>query len=234
MDTTFPLFAAVIASMLHVITGPDHLAAVAPFAIESKRKAWKIGLSWGIGHLVGMLAIGILFTVFKELIPVDGISKYSEQLVGFVLVGIGIWAFYKIFTDEKAHKHLHIHSENSPIIHTHEHEHTTGESHRHVHQKPLKQSNFTSFSIGFLHGLAGIAHFLLFLPVLGFEQRSDAITYVVGFGIGIVLAMTVFAFVIGKVASLAGNGHNELFFKGVRLAGGLFAIVIGIYWIIST
>ena len=140
---------------------------------------------------------------------------------------------YKIFTTERAHKHLHIHTENTPLIHSHKHEHVTTKSHHHVHQKPIKQSSFASFSIGFLHGLAGIAHFLLFLPVLGFEQQSDAVWYVVGFGIGIILAMTIFAFVIGKVASLAGNGHNELFFKGVRLAGGLFAFVIGIYWMLA-
>ena len=44
MELAFPLFAGIIAAMLHVISGPDHLAAVTPFAIESKRKAWKIGL----------------------------------------------------------------------------------------------------------------------------------------------------------------------------------------------
>jgi hypothetical protein len=55
-----------------------------------------------------------------------------------------------------------------------------------------------------------------------------------GFGVGIVLAMTVFAFVIGTVANLSKNGHNDVFFKGIRLAGGLFAIVIGVYWIFSS
>jgi len=233
MDFTFPFIAGLIASMLHVITGPDHLAAVTPFAIESKKKAWKIGLSWGIGHLVGMMSIGFLFTIFKELIPIEGISNYSEQLVGFVLIGIGIWAFYKIFKKNNVHKHLHVHSENAPIIHKHEHEHAHENSHRHIHVKTLKQSNFASFSIGFLHGLAGIAHFLLFIPVLGFEKQTDSILYVSGFGIGILLAMTIFAFVIGKISSLAKNGHNEMFFKGIRFAGGLFAIVIGIYWIFS-
>ena len=96
MEVTFPFTAGLIASMLHVITGPDHLAAVAPFAIESKRKAWKIGLFWGIGHLAGMIAIGLLFAIFKEVIPMEEISRYSEQLVGFVLVGIGIWALIRL------------------------------------------------------------------------------------------------------------------------------------------
>ena len=73
----FSLTAGLLASMLHVLTGPDHLAAATPFALESERKAWKIGLLWGIGHLVGMMAIGVLFIIFKEFIPIESISNYS-------------------------------------------------------------------------------------------------------------------------------------------------------------
>ncbi len=233
MLNSFPFIGALIASMLHVITGPDHLAAVTPFAIESKKRAWKIGLSWGLGHLVGMLGIGLLFVLFKEMIPVDLISEYSEQIVGFVLLGIGIWALFKVFKKEKDHAHLHVHSEQGPVIHKHPHDHSHTHDHRHKHTEGIKQSNLASFSIGLLHGLAGISHFLLFLPVLSFEDNAEAIAYIIGFGVGIVLAMTLYTFVIGKVASLARNGHNEVFFKGIRFAGGLFAIVIGIYWIFN-
>lgn len=231
MESSFPFIAALMASMLHVITGPDHLAAVTPFAIETKRKAWKIGLSWGLGHLAGMLGIGILFALFKELIPVELISNYSEQLVGFVLLGIGAWALFKLFKKEKRHAHLHVHSEQGPAIHKHPHDHSHEASHHHHHPKTLHQTNFASFSIGLLHGLAGISHFLLFLPVLSFEDNWDAASYIGGFGAGIILAMTLYTFVIGKVASLSKNGHNEVFFKGIRFSGGLFAIIIGVYWI---
>ena len=229
----FSLIAGLIASILHVITGPDHLAAVLPFAIESKKKAWKIGLSWGVGHLFGMITIGLLFVLFKELIPIEKISEHSEQLVGLVLIGIGIWAFYKIFKKQKDHKHLHIHAKNAPLIHKHKHSHDILKTHDHTHGKTSKQSNFMSFSIGLLHGLAGIAHFLLFLPVLGFENRLDAINYVIGFAIGIILAMTTFALVVGRISAFAKNGHNDLFFNGIRMAGGIFAIVIGVYWLVG-
>lgn len=233
MFSSFPFIAALMASMLHVIMGPDHLAAVTPFAVESKRRAWKIGLSWGLGHLAGMLGIGILFALFKELIPVELISAYSEQLVGFVLLGIGIWALYRVFRKERRHEHLHIHSEQGPLIHKHPHDHSQVKGHQHEHRHVAKQSHWASFSIGLLHGLAGISHFLLFLPVLSFEDNTDATAYILGFGVGIVLAMTLYTLVIGKVASLAKNGHNDLFFKGIRFSGGLFAIVIGIYWILN-
>ena len=230
---TFPFFAGLIASMLHVIMGPDHVAAVLPFVIEAKRKAWKIGLFWGIGHIFGMMFIGSLFILFKEMIPVEKISGYSEQLVGLVLVIIGIWAFVKIFKSEPRHKHLHIHSENQPLIHKHAHEHAHNPTHEHVHPAQEKQGYLASFWIGVLHGLAGVAHFILFIPVLGFENNSDAVIYIIGFIIGIVVAMTSFSLIVGKISGFAKNEHNQNLYKGIRLAGGIFAIVIGLYWMIG-
>lgn len=234
MDASFPIIAGFIASMLHVLTGPDHLAAVAPFAIESKRKAWQIGLFWGIGHLLGMIAIGLLFTLLKDFIPVELISEYSEKLVGFVLVGLGIWVYLKIFHNGKGHKHLHVHAEEAVAIHSHEHDHQQEPTHEHTHGRTLRQSNLASLYIGVLHGLAGVAHFLLFLPVLGFESRGESLGYISGFGLGIVVAMVAFALVIGRISALAKNGHQPMLFNGIRLSGGLFALAIGIYWIFST
>ncbi len=233
MDASFPLVAGLIASMLHVISGPDHLAAVAPFAIETKRRAWKIGLFWGVGHVLGMVAIGLLFTLFKEFIPVDFISEYSEKLVGLVLVVLGVWVYYRIFRKNGHHSNLHLHAEETVAIHAHVHDHGQEPTHRQTHGTSVRQSNWAALYIGVLHGFAGIAHFLLFLPVLGFESQTDSISYIIGFGLGIVLAMIAFSAVVGRISSLAGNGHNPIFFNGVRFAGGLFAIVIGIYWLFS-
>jgi len=232
MIESFPFIAALIASILHVITGPDHLAAVVPFAIESKKKAWKIGLFWGIGHLLGMLLIGVLFLIFRELIPVETISQFSEQLVGLVLIFIGVWSFYKLFKQERNHKHLHVHANDDLTIHKHEHHHHEQSNHAH-HHEGIKQSNFASLSVGFLHGLAGIAHFLLFIPVASFDSKMDSSFYLIGFAAGIIIAMTVFALMIGKISSYAKGEHNDALFKGIRLAGGLFAIIIGFYWFLA-
>lgn len=230
MTLTFPLLAGTLASMLHVISGPDHLAAVTPLVIETKRKAWKIGLFWGLGHLVGMLLIGVLFLLFKDVIPVEMISEYSEQLVAIVLIGVGTWAFYRIFNEKKKHQHPHVHTEKVTYAHIHEHNHQE-EGHHHTHTKVVKQNLLSSFGIGFLHGLAGVAHFLLLLPVLGFEDTTEGVQYIFGFAIGTVLAMSAYALILGKLASFSKDQHNENFFKGIRFAGGLFAIVIGFYWL---
>lgn len=228
---TIPLIAGTLASMLHVISGPDHLAAVTPLVIETKRKGWKIGLFWGFGHLLGMLLIGVLFLLFQDFIPIETISAYSEQMVAFVLIGVGLWAFYRIFKATKTHLHPHIHTEKDAYIHIHKHDHQHHKEHQHSHKKVIKQNLISSFGIGFLHGLAGVAHFLLLLPVLGFENQLDGIMYIGGFAIGTVLAMTTYALMLGKLTSYTKTQHSETFFRGIRFAGGLFAIVIGLYWL---
>lgn len=229
----FPLLTGTLASILHVISGPDHLAAVTPLVIETKQKSWKIGLAWGLGHLLGMLLIGILLFLFKDVIPVDAISFHSEQLVAIVLIAVGVWSFYRIFYNDKVHEHPHVHREKEVYVHIHKHEHNLNNEHQHTHKKIVKQNVISSLGIGFIHGLAGVAHFLLLLPVLGFENQFESLQYIIGFAIGTVLAMSMYAIMLGKFAEYTQQKHSEAFFIGIRFSGGLFAIVIGFYWLFS-
>lgn len=51
------LLAGLAAGAVQVLTGPDHLAAVAPLSVASREAAWKAGLRWGRGHC----AVGVLW-----------------------------------------------------------------------------------------------------------------------------------------------------------------------------
>jgi sulfite exporter TauE/SafE len=94
-------------------------------------------------------------------------------------------------------------------------------------KKEMKQNILSSLSIGFIHGLAGVAHFILLLPVLAFETRFEGTQFILGFAIGTVLAMTIYGFILGNIAKLSKNANDPLFFKGIRFAGGF---VCYCYW----
>ncbi len=235
--TNFPLIFGILASLLHVLSGPDHLAAIGPLAVNSKRRTWLIGVSWGIGHLSGMMLIGLVFFYLKEFIPADFISENSERLVGIMLIIIGIWAIYKMLTyhhvDEHVHDHAHTDSQDHAWVHRHHHHHETSGNHNHTHTESIKQGNLAAFGIGVLHGLAGVSHFIGMLPTLAFESRVDSAMYLTGFGFGTILAMVMFSTIIGLVARKASQSRKDTLFRSINGIAGITAIFVGIFWLWS-
>ena len=219
-----------VAAFLHVISGPDHLAAVTPLVTDAKKQHWKVGFFWGIGHVIGMLSIGVLFLFLKDQFLLEKISQYSELLVGFVLIFIGLWMLFRLFIREIKHNHPHFHLSKSFMVHTHAHSHSEEtHTHQHQHSKSKHQHPKSSLYIGILHGFAGIGHFILFFPVLGFSEISDRAYYIVGFGIGSIVAMTLYALIIGKLRNVL--TFSKTLSIGLRVAASIFAIGIGFYWI---
>ncbi len=229
-----PFLVGLFASIMHVVSGPDHLAAVTPLAIENKLRAWLIGLGWGAGHTVGMLIIGVLFILFRNIIPVEAVSAYSEILVGLVLIGIGIWALWKIFgkplKTKHAHPHTHINEKGESYTHVHEHVHPDTNVHQHVHKKVIRQSVLSAFLIGTIHGLAGIAHLLGMLPALAFPTAFDSAMYLSGFGIGTIAAMVLFSYLLGFVSYRSKERSKPFLYRSIQLTGAMVSIVVGVYW----
>jgi hypothetical protein len=91
----FAFFAGLAAGLLHVFSGPDHLAAVAPLAAGTDRGNWRTGFQWGIGHTLGVLLIAGLLLLIREQLPLEAISAYSERIVGVALILVGSWGVWK-------------------------------------------------------------------------------------------------------------------------------------------
>lgn len=233
-----PLITGITGAVTHVMTGPDHLAAVTPFTFEKKDKAWKIGFYWGLGHLSGMLLIGMVFYGFKNYFNIDKFSGYSEFSVGFILIGIGLWAIYKSLKKKSEFTGFHIHNSDFPFLHKHKsgntnHDHDSQLPNAPFNKKPDEKlrNAYTLFSVGTIHGFAGIAHFILFLPVLGFSTNTDMITYISGFAVGTVFAMVSYTFLVSKLPLVLKGTNNESKLKYFRIVSGLLAIIVGFYWI---
>lgn len=215
-----PSLSGLVAGTIHVVSGPDHLAAVAPLAAEGKTGSWRIGFRWGLGHSSGVLLVGLAAILLREVLPMDLISGWAERLVGIVLIGIGIWGLKKTYS---AH------------IHTHQHEHN-GETHTHIHFHQKKKEHnkhshiHTAFAIGTLHGLAGSSHFLGVLPALAFPTRAEAVAYLLFFGIGTIISMSVFSTIIGEISRRFAGGTLKAY-KITMGSLSCIAIAVGIVWL---
>lgn len=86
------------AGALHVVSGPDHLAALGPVAASAPERAVRLGALWGVGHGVGVLAVAGVGRLGLEAFELSTLSGWAELAVGFVLVLLGLRAM-------KAHAH---------------------------------------------------------------------------------------------------------------------------------
>ena len=47
--------------VVHVLTGPDHLSALATLYSNGSWKAFVLGVRWGLGHSTGLILVALIF-----------------------------------------------------------------------------------------------------------------------------------------------------------------------------
>ncbi len=227
-----PGAAGFIAGVAHVLTGPDHMAAVAPLAIERRRRVWQAGLLWGIGHSGSVWALAAIALLFRESLPIGALSAWAERLVGLVLIAIGLWGLRSV---ARLHVHTHPHThgdpDGTPHTHTHVHAAVPGEEHQHRHL--AHRHTHALLGIGALHGMAGTSHLLGVLPALGMPTRAGAIGYAIAFGVGSIIGMGCFAGAIGALIRAADSTGRSIT-KGLMSISSLTAIAVGAWWLAVT
>ena len=209
-----------VAGIIHVWSGPDHLAAIAPLAVRRPQESWIAGARWGMGHSAGVAVIGLLSLWLRDLIPVNLLSAWGERLVGLMLIGIGAWAMRKAF---RVHAHEHEHDGDR---HLHMHAHARGVAHE--EKKAHNQHTHAAFGIGILHGLAGSSHFLGVLPILALPNNRQAAAYLGAFAAGTIASMAAFSWVMGRVATA---GNSTKIYRGLMVTCSLVAIGVGCFWL---
>src|SRR5678816_661008 len=95
------------AGLFHVLSGPDHLAAVAPLAAADRNRGWFAGWTWGIGHASGVVVVAVIGILLRDVLPpIEAISAWGERLVGAALIAIGFWALRRsLVIGPKPHAH---------------------------------------------------------------------------------------------------------------------------------
>jgi uncharacterized membrane protein YfcA len=83
---------------VHVLTGPDHLSALATLAanVGNSFASFGLGIRWGVGHSSGLLVVGILLILLSKKgqdtvdMP-DYASHVFESIVGVFMLLLGMY-----------------------------------------------------------------------------------------------------------------------------------------------
>jgi sulfite exporter TauE/SafE len=199
--------AGLVAGFVHVLAGPDHLTAIAPYAVDGRRRAWRTGVRWGLGHSAGVIGVGLLALLLRNRLHVEALSAWGERCVGFVLIGVGFWALRAAFAARRARPDRLRHEERP-----------------HVHGR-------AAFAVGTIHGLAGSSHVLGIVPALVLPSNFEAAAYLLLFGAGTVVAMGTFSSLAGWLAGR--SGASPLAQSALLGLCSALAFCVGGFWLFA-
>ena len=208
------ILTGILAGFVHVVSGADHLIAMAPSAINSPKNAIKNSFSWGLGHSSGILLLATLAIFIKDITSLNNFSDIAEFLVGISLLVVGVFA---------------IKNSLQLSLHSHSHKHDNGIAHRHYHfhvKEQNKKHSHALTGLGLLHGIAGGSHLLAVLPALALPF-SSACFYLISYLFGSLISMNLFTCLISFTTLNVGPHFIRSL---IAFAGGL-SFSLGLFWI---
>ncbi|MEQ1473937.1 MAG: high-affinity nickel-transport family protein, partial [Candidatus Acidiferrum sp.] len=226
----------------------DHVIAVSTI-VSRERSVWKagiIGILWGCGHTITIVAVGAGIVVFGLVIPAR-VGLTMEFSVGLMLILLGVlnltgamkWITERFSPGHPkvTGEHAHLHGHNSHL-HLHWHSHgASGEHHAAGLATPARmRAAFTRLGVfhtlrplfvGIVHGLAGSAAVAL-LVLSTIREPRWAVLYLLIFGVGTIAGMMLITVAIALPFSFAGYKFAWLN-SGLITVSGLVSVVFGLF-----
>lgn len=174
----------------------DHVAAMASLALRhnSISHTIKQGLAWGVGHTLTLLLFSSIVLLLGTVVP-EQFAEALECAVGVMLIGLGMDVLRRMWK-KRIHFHIHQHPNEPPHVHTHSHQtqvrHVSASSHNHPHPNEFP---YRALLVGLMHGMAGSA-VLIVLTLQTVISPTEAVFYILMFGLGSTLGMGLFSIVM--------------------------------------
>ncbi|KAL6180441.1 hypothetical protein ACLB2K_047104 [Fragaria x ananassa] len=209
------------AGCLHTLSGPDHLAALAPLSIGRTRiESALVGALWGCGHDAGQVIFGLLFLLLKDRLHIEIIRTWGTRVVGLTLLVIGAMGIKEASEVP------------SPCVAL-----ENGECDVSVYESldnptvGKKKIGFATFATGIVHGLQPDA-LMMVLPALALPSRVAGAAFLVMFLVGTVVAMGSYTVFLGSCSQALKDRVPRITEK-LTWASSLIAIALGFSIIIS-
>jgi high-affinity nickel-transport protein len=212
-------------------TDPDHVVAITTLVSRhrSTRSAALIGVIWGVGHTLTILAVGSGILLLGWVIPAR-VGLSLELSVGLMLVLLGIVSVRSAFGPVGDSI---VRPEALPA----------GELHGHPHPDPAGDASLSWLDrqlgwlgayqlarpliVGIVHGLAGSAAVAL-LVLTTIQDPAWSVFYLVVFGFGTIVGMMLITLVVAAPFAYAGQRFTWLG-HGLRLASGVISVGFGLF-----
>lgn len=249
---------ALAAGILHVLLGPDHLAAIMTVSACQGSAAIWYGIRWGVGHSVGLLLVALILW----LVGHDGnlassyFAQYASYFSGAFMILLGIYFVRDILQNDKSGMGFsavttvelelstvvgwNVAVPDSPV--DEEGKLDEEQSHPLRREAPAKAEKVSirqalaSLFAGIVGGVAGPGGVLAIVPASYYSTKFEAVAYILMFIVSSTAAMGGIAYAYGRFTSrwVTHSLNKQQQETKLKLISAIVSVIVGVVWIILT
>ncbi|HJU84096.1 MAG TPA: hypothetical protein VJ600_07780 [Holophagaceae bacterium] len=202
---------------LHALE-PDHVAAVTGVSLERDRGAWKVGLAFGLSHMVAVALLAVVAILGGRALFGERALDWLDRGAWSLVLLIGLWNLAGAFGWRRVAAHTHRHAHGALV---HEHPHGEGHSHRFHHGAAW---------LGAFFGLGGVRGFTTLMRHGGLRGGLEFSGALLLFGLGITATFIALSAASGWLAARLGGSPR--LGRTLLAASGLGNVAVGLWLLI--
>ncbi|MBK9795324.1 MAG: hypothetical protein IPP58_02290 [Holophagaceae bacterium] len=232
------MFLPLYLGVLHAVE-PDHVAVVTGVSLSGDRRgAWKVGLAFGLSHMLAVALLAVAATFLGRTLLGDGFFLWMDRLAWALVLLLGLWNLAAALGLRSLALHSHSHR-HGPL--THEHPHPHGHPVRRIrfrwkHRARSARAAAHGFHhsaawLGAFFGLGGVRGFTTLLRSTGISGQFQFLQALLLFGLGITAMFTLLSALSGWLAARLGT---QLRYRRTLYAlSGAGNVAVGLYLLIK-
>ena len=249
---------ALAAGILHVLLGPDHLAAIMTVSACQGSAALWYGIRWGVGHSVGLILVAlVIWLVGSDTnLAHSSFTQYASYLSGVFMILLGIYFIRDILQNDKSGLGFSavttVELELSSMVgrptggpdsamddEFKSDEEQSDPLKRDTAAKPEKVSlrqALASLCAGIVGGIAGPGGVLAIVPASYYSTKIEAIAYILLFIVSSTAAMGAIAYGYGRFTSkwVTNSLNKQQQETKLKLISAIISVLVGVVWIFLT
>jgi hypothetical protein len=210
------IFNSFLLGLLHAAE-PDHVAVVSGVSLEQKHGAWKVGLAFGISHMLAVGILAVLTVVLGRTFLRESVFIWLDRGAWSSVVWMGLWNLAAALDIRKLELHA------NPHVHG-------GLKHKHPHRKGSHRFHHPAAWLGAFFGLGGLRGFVSLSGQSGISGTGPFLALLLLFGAGITLAFIALSAASGWLATRMGGAAGLR--RGLFAVSGLGNVAVGL-WLLS-
>lgn len=201
----------------------DHIMAVSGLSETSSRSRKMLGLCcrWAMGHGLTLLVVSICVLSLR-IANLDSLSHFGEKLVGYMLMGIGLWGLWGLLSQGR----LIFTSKFLPKS-------DCGKLFEEVKKVPAhyeSKHQQGAVLVGMIHGLAGSAPLIGLIQIGNFDSPWLGLAYISIFSFGALISMVTFGGLLGAIF-YGLNKRAISLVRGLRIMILIANFCLGAFWV---